>query len=94
MGLSSIENTKAKEFPKVKHQLCLIHIKRNILEIFPRIKRLEIAEELLQVFAIDSKAVTPVEGFENLCKLVEKHKKSYTSLKSFLNQRNTAYFTC
>ncbi|NRS89851.1 transposase-like protein [Flavobacterium sp. 7E] len=75
-GLSSIENATAKVFPTIKHQLCVVDIKRNILAIFPRIKRLEIADELLKVFAIDTKDITPVEGFENLYKFVEKYKKS------------------
>ncbi|NRT16982.1 transposase-like protein [Flavobacterium sp. 28A] len=74
-GLSSIENATAKVFPTIKHQLCVVPIKRNILAIFPRIKRLEIAEELLQVFAIDIKDITPVKGFENLYKFVEKYKR-------------------
>lgn len=92
-GLSSIENAIAKSFPNAKHQLCVVHIKRNILSIFPRTKRLEIGKELLEVFAIETKKITPLEAFENLCNFVEKYKKSYPSLKSISNQRNIAYFT-
>ncbi|MCW2121144.1 IS256 family transposase [Flavobacterium sp. 7A] len=92
-GLTSIENDIEQVFPTAKNQLCVVHIKRNILAVFPRVKRLEVAEELLEFFAIDTKNVAPVEAFKNLCKFVEKHKKSSPSLKSFSNERNTAYFT-
>lgn len=92
-GLTSIENAIAKSFPNAQHQLCVVHMKRNILAIFPRTKRLEIGGELLKVFAIETKKVTPIAAFENLCNFVEKHKKTYPSLKSFSNQRNVGYFT-
>lgn len=92
-GLTSIENAIAKSFPNAQHQLCVVHMKRNILAIFPKTKRLEIGGELLKVFAIETKKVTPIAAFENLCNFVEKHKKTYPSLKSFSNQRNVAYFT-
>jgi transposase-like protein len=92
-GLASIENAIAKSFPNAQHQLCVVHIKRTILSVFPRTKRLEIGKELLQIFAIETKKVTPLAAFENLCKFVEQHKKSYPSLKSLSNDRNIAYFS-
>jgi transposase-like protein len=55
-GLTSIENTIAKTFPEAQHQLSVDSVmKRNILSIFPRIKRQEIAKELLEIFAIETK---------------------------------------
>ena len=92
-GLTSIENAIAKSFPDAAHQLCVVHMKRNILAVFPHTKRLEIGKELLEVFAIETKKITPIEGFKNLCNFVEKYKGKYPSLKSFSNQRNIAYFT-
>ena len=92
-GLTSIENAIAKSFPNAQHQLCVVHVKRSILSVFPRTKRLEIGKELLEVFAIETKKVTPVEAFENLSNFVMKYQKSYPSLKSFSNKRNIAYFT-
>ena len=92
-GLTSNENAIAKSFPNAQHQLCVVHVKRSILSVFPRTKRLEIGKELLEVFAIETKKVTPVEAFENLSNFVMKYQKSYPSLKSFSNKRNIAYFT-
>jgi putative transposase len=42
--LASIENAIVKSFPNAQHQLCVVHIKRTILSIFPRTKRLEIGK--------------------------------------------------
>ncbi len=92
-GLISIENAIAKAFPDAQHQLCVVHKKRNILSVFPRTKRQEIAKELLEIFAIETKKVAPLEGFKNLCNFVEKYQKSYPSLKAFSNERNIAYFS-
>ena len=92
-GLVSIENASAKVFPSAKHQLCVVHFKRNVLAVFPRTKRAEIGVELKEVFEIDTKNTTPVASFEKLTKFVEKWEAKYPSLKSFKNERNIAYFT-
>lgn len=92
-GLTSIENAIAKSFPEAAHQLCVVHVKRNILAVFPRTKRIEIGKELLEIFAIETKKITPIEAFKNLCSFVEKYKVKYPGLKSFSNERNIAYFT-
>jgi len=92
-GLTSIENTIAKSFPNAQHQLCAVHIKRNILAMFSKTKRQEISKELLEIFAIETKSITPIEAFKHLCNFVSKYERSYPSLKSFSNERNIAYFT-
>ena len=74
-GLTSIENAIARSFVNAQHHLCVVHMKRNILAVFPRTKRIEIGRELLEIFAIETKCTTAVEAFENLCKFVEKYKK-------------------
>ena len=48
-GLTSIENASAKVFSGTKHQLCVVHFKRNVLAIFPRTKRAEIGIELKEI---------------------------------------------
>lgn len=92
-GLTSIENAISRVFPQAKHQLCVVHLKRNILAVFPRTKREEIAQELKEVFQIETKNTTPLEGYEKLITFVQKWISKYPSLKSFKNIRNTAYFT-
>ena len=80
-GLASIENAIAKSFPNAQHQLCVVHIKRTILSVFPRTKRVEIGKEFLEIFAIETKKVTSIEAFENLCKFAEKYKKFEITFK-------------
>lgn len=92
-GLTSIENAIAKAFPDAQHQLCVVHMKRNILSVFPRTKRQDISKELIEIFAIETKKITPLEGFKNLCNFVENHQKTYLSLKFFSNERNIVYFS-
>ncbi len=92
-GLTSIENATSKVFPTAKHQLCVVHFKRNVLSVFPRIKRAEVAEDLKEVFEIETTKLTPIDAFEKLIIFVDKWIKQYPSLKSFNNPRNIAYFT-
>ena len=92
-GLSGIENSIAKSFPMAKHQLCVVHAKRNILNIFPRKLRAEISAELRDVFEIETDKSSQIEGFEKLCNFVTKWSERYPKLKSFSAYRNAAYFT-
>ena len=92
-GLTSIENAIAQSFPNAQYQLCVVHMKRNILAVFPKTKRQEISKELLEIFAIETKSIIPIEAFKNLCNFVSRYERSYPSLKSFSNERNIAYFT-
>lgn len=92
-GLTSIENATSKVFPTAKHQLCVVHFKRNVLSVFPRLKRAEVAEDLKEVFEIETIKLTPIDAFEKLIIFVDKWIKQYPSLKSFNNPRNIAYFT-
>lgn len=92
-GLTSIENASAKVFPDAKHQLCVVHFKRNLLAVFPRTKRAEIGIELKEVFQVETKSTTPIASFEKLINFVQKWESKYPSIKSFKNERNIAYFT-
>jgi putative transposase len=92
-GLTGIENATARVFSMAKHQLCVVHFKRNILAVFPRTKRAEIGEELREVFKIETNEVTVIESFKKLTNFVTKWEGKYPSLKSYKNERNIAYFT-
>jgi putative transposase len=92
-GLTSIENAIAKSFPMATHQLCVVHIKRTILSVFPRTKRGDISKELLTIFSIETNQILPIEAFEKLCNFAQSYQKSYPSLKSLSNKRNIAYFS-
>lgn len=51
------------------------------------------AEDLKEVFEIETTKLTPIDAFEKLIIFVNKWIKQYPSLKSFDNPRNIAYFT-
>ena len=92
-GLTGIENAVPKVFPMASHQLCVVHFKRNVLSVFPREKRAEIAKELKEIFLVETTATSPVDAFGKLVIFVDKWIKKYPSLKAYKNERNTAYFT-
>ena len=92
-GLTSIEDATARVFPNAKHQLCVVHFKRNVLAVFPKAKRSEITEDLKEIFQIETKNTTPIESFKKLTNFVEKWESKYPSLKGFKRERNIIYFT-
>lgn len=92
-GLSGIENPIVKSFPNARHQLCVVHAKRNILNTFPLKLRPQISLELQEVFAVETDFSSQMQGYEKLCSFVSKWAKRYPSLKSYSRARNTAFFT-
>jgi putative transposase len=92
-GLNSIENSVAKSFPGASHQLCVVHFKRNITQVFPYKQRKEINEELKHVFPVETGECTPIEGFKRLEEFVQKWENKYPALKTFKKERSIFYFT-
>jgi putative transposase len=92
-GLNSIENSVAKSFPNTPHQLCVVHFKRNITQIFPYKQRFEINEELKHVFPVETSECTPIEGFKRLEEFVTKWEAKFPALKTFKKERSIFYFT-
>jgi putative transposase len=92
-GLTSIENATSRVFPQAKHQLCVVHFKRNVLAVFPRTRREEVANDLKEIFEIETQKTTPLEAFKKLSTFTDKWIGKYPSLKSLKSQRNIAYFT-
>lgn len=92
-GLSGIEDAIKRVYPNSKHQLCGVHLKRNILSLFPHKEKKNIALELNNVIQLETKSLTPIEGFNKLCSFVDKYIKKYPLLKRYKAPRNVAYFT-
>ena len=49
--------------------------------------------ELNNVIQLETKSLTPLEGFNKLCSFVDKYIKKYPLLKRYKALRNVAYFT-
>jgi Transposase and inactivated derivatives len=92
-ALTGIEDAVKRVYPASKHQLCCVHLKRNILAVFPHKEKEKISAELSNVVKLETKSITAVEGFKNLCTFVDKYVGKYPSLKRYKSQRNIAYFT-
>lgn len=92
-ALPGVEDAVKRVYPNSKHQFCAVHLKRNILSFFPHKEKKNIATELNEVIQLETKSITPIEGFNNLCTFVDKYLGKYPSLKRFKELRNIAYFT-
>ncbi len=92
-ALIGIEDAVKRVFPNSKHQLCAVHLKRNILSFFPHKEKKNIASELGEVIKLETKSITPIQGFNNLCTFVDKYITKYPRLKRFKEPRNICYFT-
>ncbi len=56
-GLSGIEDAIKRFYPNSKHQLCGVHLKRNILSLFPHNDKINIALELINSFFNDNRSL-------------------------------------
>lgn len=92
-ALTGIEDSVKRVFPTSKHQLCVVHLKRNILSFFPHKEKKNIATELGKVIKLETNSITPIEGFNNLCTFVDQYIRKYPRLKRFKETRNIGYFT-
>ncbi len=92
-ALTGIEDAVAAEFPGISHQLCVTHLKRNVLkEIRPKDKA-EIAGDLEGVFNPDNPEDTPGKAWKRWEGFIEKHGKKYPRLKRMLTTRYRLYFS-
>ncbi|NLA27964.1 MAG: IS256 family transposase, partial [Firmicutes bacterium] len=55
------EDAIKRVYPNSKHQLCGVHLKRNILSLFPHKEKKNIALELNNVIQLETKSLTPLD---------------------------------
>lgn len=92
-ALNGVEDAVKRIFPRSKHQFCVVHLKRAIFATFPQKDKKQIVSELNEVIPVETKAITPMDGFSKLCTFVGKYERKYPSLKRFKSTRNIGYFT-
>lgn len=92
-GLAGIENSICKVYPNSSHQLCVTHLKRQIINNVNNKDKNVISQELLEVFARGDNNMNSLQGYKNFITFVEKWEKKYPHMKKYKNQRNIAYFT-
>lgn len=63
-ALPGVDDAAKRVFANRKHQFCIVHLKRNILSLFPHKEKKNIAQELNDVIQLEIKSLTPIEGFK------------------------------
>lgn len=92
-GLAGIENAVKTVFPQAQHQLCTVHLQRNITAKAKPVDKKQIAEELKQVFDPKNEADNQTSGFERYIAFMKKWENKYPSFKNMQSQRYSLYFT-
>ena len=91
-ALSGIENAVSKVFNS-EHQLCVTHLKRNILKKVSHKDKEEAAKDLKEVFRTSDASDNPEKGWQRWEKFIDKWKGRYRFLKNYTEYRYRLYFT-
>ncbi|MGI6320666.1 MAG: IS256 family transposase [Bacteroidales bacterium] len=93
-AINGIENSITAVFPEAKHQLCTVHLMRNIYSKVKPEDRVEVTQDLKEVLNPDNKDDTQIAGYERFVRFLDKWGEKYTSLKRMkANPRYSQYFT-
>lgn len=92
-ALSGIENAICSAFPTALHQLCVVHLKRQILNTVSPKDKAKVSQELKELFPVENTNLTPLAAYENLCIFAQRWGRHYPSLARLGRERNAAYFT-
>lgn len=87
-GLQGMPEAIARSFPDAKHQLCLVHVQRNISQAVRIRDRKEIAEDFRRVYSKGSRK----ECDEAFAEFVSKWSKPYPRLMLSLAEKQDSMF--
>lgn len=93
-GLKSIEDAVAREYPGTSHQLCVVHLQRNILkEVKPKHKQ-QVSEDLKDIFRTDDRNDTIAHAYERWLAFCGRWGVTYKSIgRRAQDERYRLYFT-
>ena len=93
-GLSGIENAVSKNFPETDLQLCVTHLKREILKQVRSESKYELANDLRLLFETNNKNYTYEKAKKRLDIMIGKWGKHYPKIsKKLTSERIKYYFT-
>jgi transposase-like protein len=93
-GLKGIEDAIAAVYGSVPHQLCVVHLKRNLDRKVHLKDRQELQSDLRKVFTIGESDDSPAKGYQRFTELLEKWSKKYKAFNYLKNEpRYMLYFT-
>lgn len=91
-GLTGLENSIPKVFPMAEFQKCVVHFKRNILRKVRASHKIEIADDLKEVFNVTDPNFTYKNAKDNFQTFVNKWGNSYRFIKNLTNGLATEYY--
>ena len=93
-GLTGIEKSIVSSFPEAEHQLCTVHLSRNIAaKVKPKDKK-EVMADFKEVLYPDNPNDSQMDGYNRFLSFLDKWSKKYTSFKTMRNNPiYSLYFT-
>jgi len=92
-GLSSIEDAIAENFNNTSHQLCVVHLERNVLKHIKKRDKPLLIEDLKDVFRLNDSSDNPEKGWQRWHLFINKYQKKYPALNKMKTERYKLYFT-
>jgi len=92
-SLAAIEEAVASQYNGISHQLCVVHLERNILKNIKKRDKAEIIDDLKDVFRTSDSTDSPDKGWNRWMSFIEKHQVKYPVLKKMRQERYKLYFT-
>ena len=80
-------------FPAAAHQLCVAHLKRQVLNSVSHRDKAAVAQELEEVFRMEDKRVDSLWGYEHFITFADRWAKKYPALRRYRTGRSIADFT-
>jgi len=92
-GLRSIEDAVAHHFQGVSHQLCVVHLQRNVIKMVKKKDKPEVIEDLKDVFRTNDSSDTPEKGWIRWLEFIKKYEPKYPGFRRMKTHRYRLYFT-
>ncbi|TAE76478.1 MAG: IS256 family transposase [Bacteroidetes bacterium] len=92
-GLTGIENAVTKVFTTAAHQLCTVHLKRNVINTVNKKDKPKIISDLKAVFDPDNPSDNAASGHQRWMAFIEEWNKKYPDFNKYKDPRYWLYFT-
>jgi len=92
-GLTSIEDSVVSILGRTNHQLCVVHLERNVLKSIKKRDKAEVIDDLKDVFRTSDSSDTPEKGWNRWIKFIDTYQDKYPFLNRMKTQRYRLYFT-
>ena len=91
-GLTGLDTALSVVYPMAQLQRCVTHLKRNMLSKVRHGDKMELAEDLREVFRTGQKYYTREDAWENWTALCKKWGKDYRSIKKMGEEIDYKYY--